>query len=243
MMASDGVIYGSCGYAFDAVTGQRKFTTHFGTYNPAVADGILYDIDGSIPGKNTLRAVDAATGKTRWAVPIGGIQPGTIAVAQGVLYIEAGAGGKLDGHEITIFDPGTGRKKWAAPVGSAYTVVGFPAIAGGMIYVNGDKLYAFDAETGQQKWDLPFSNFSSAPNISSPAVADGVVYIVNPFKNKLYALDAVSGQQKWVAPAGSGSLVIASGTVFTLDYDTDTDKDKLYATPIPAHSGGTGNQG
>jgi outer membrane protein assembly factor BamB len=53
-------------------------------------------------------------------------------------------------------------------------------------------LYALDATTGEERW-----RFQTGDTVwSSPAVANGVVY-VGSFDGNLYALDAATGQERW----------------------------------------------
>lgn len=81
---------------------------------------------------------------------------------------------------------------------------------------------------GTLKWLFP----TGAPIHSSPAVADGTVY-VGSRDNKLYALDAATGIKRWEYETGSwveSSPAIANGVVYFGSND-----GRLYA--LDAHSG------
>ncbi len=95
-------------------------------------------------------------------------------------------------------------------------------IANGVAYVgsNDAKVYAFDISTGSLKWTFTTPD----PVRSSPAVANGVVYVGS---RHLYALDASTGALKWTFMTGGyieGSPVVVDGVVYFGSYDT-----KVYA--------------
>ena len=81
-------------------------------------------------------------------------------------------------------------------------------------------LYALDAGTGAVRWA-----FKTADTIhSSPAVADGMVYVGN-MESRLYAVNADTGEQRWHFQAGTDSTyfnqhglqsspVVANGRVY-----------------------------
>src|SRR5262249_36391807 len=86
-----------------------------------------------------------------------------------------------------------------------------------------DSLYALDAATGALRWSS-----GAVWGNSSPAVANGVVYI-GSFDGNVYAFDAVTGDQLWSyttgdgvqsSPAvanGEGHLGSTDGNVYALD--------------------------
>src|SRR5436309_1642443 len=122
------------------------------------------------------------------------------AVANGFVYV-----GSQDGN-LYAFDAATGQKKGVANVGNSTS--SSPTIADGLIYIGSDNgnLYAFDATmAGQSNWvpkwvaaTNPATPTKQRGIASSPAVADGLVY-VSSRDGKLYAFDASTGQPKWVA--------------------------------------------
>lgn len=72
-----------------------------------------------------------------------------------------------------------------------------PAIVGNTVYYAcRDRLYALDAETGRVIWRYPTDQPLNAQFRSTPAVADGIVY-VGATDGNLYALSATSGNLLW----------------------------------------------
>jgi outer membrane protein assembly factor BamB/serine/threonine protein kinase len=77
-----------------------------------------------------------------------------------------------------------------------------------------------------QAWLAPVSAATADSVLSSPVVANGVVY-VGSVDDKLYAFDATTGQQRWAAPTGgsiSSSPAVIKGVVYVGSGD-----GKLYA--------------
>ncbi|HTX90495.1 MAG TPA: PQQ-binding-like beta-propeller repeat protein [Anaerolineales bacterium] len=193
----DGVVYfgdwlGTL-YALDAKTGAARWT--FNTYgpvipSPTVVDGVVY-IGSKFP---CLYAIDAATGQQKWCFKYPASIPwveSSAAVADGVVYV-----GSSDWDKVNAVDAATGELKWD------FTTQGdpwsSPAVADGVVYVGatGGGLYALDAATGSELWMVP----TGAPLktvdtrfvngiVSSPAVADGVVYF-GSLDGKLYAVSS-----------------------------------------------------
>ena len=192
-------------YALDATTGAKKWsyqTSGSIISSPTVVGGVVYV--GS--DDNTLYALDAATGAKKWSYWTRGSIESSPAVAGGIVYV-----GCFDGN-VYAFDAVTGVKKWAYKTGN--NVYNSPAVAGGIVYVGaGDgNVYALDAITGVKKWDFRIGDLLG-PLISSPAIADGVVYVAS--RANVYALDAATGVKKWLSPIqASTDPVLAGGLVY-----------------------------
>ena len=80
-----------------------------------------------------------------------------------------------------------------------------------------DKVYALDATTGSKQW-----SFATGDTVtSSPAVADGVVY-VGSGDDHVRSLDATTGTRLWRATTG-GPVVsvpaVANGVVYASSQD------------------------
>jgi outer membrane protein assembly factor BamB len=181
--ASDGSILWTkkTGYAGDSVTGQA----------PTVANGVVYVGSAS----QELYALDAETGKVRWTVPMGEETGVTPAVVDGVAYAPS------VGH-LRALDASTGEVLWTTAVtGGASS----PAVEDGIVVLGGEGASGFDATTGTLLWNAPIGYCAG----SSPAIANGVVYVsANPgnldeYTGNLYAIDALNGQVLWSAPVGS----------------------------------------
>ena len=134
--------------------------------SPAVVDGVVYV--GSSDGR--LYAIDAKTGQEKWSFKIDGGTFSSPAVTGGVVYIGI-SGSAFDGW-IYALDARTGQEKWTF---ETYSATSSPAVVDSTVYIASlhSWLYALDAKTGQEKW-----SFNTVGRIdSSPAIADGVVYV------------------------------------------------------------------
>jgi outer membrane protein assembly factor BamB len=193
-------------YAIDAATGEVLWRRRIpgaldATGGPSVWKGIVYfsALD------HTLRAYRAPTGKLLWEF---NPADGTAVVSDGTLYAFDNSGA------VYALDPRTGEEIWRAFTGAPIYAVS-AAVAGGLVYIgsaNDHKVHAFDAATGEEVW----STATGGQISSSPAVADGVLYIGSQDHN-LYAMDALTGDIVWTATTGSNvdsSPVVAYGVVY-----------------------------
>jgi outer membrane protein assembly factor BamB len=81
-----------------------------------------------------------------------------------------------------------------------------PAIVGNVIYYAcRDRLYALDAETGRLLWRYPADQPLDAQFRTTPAVAEGIVY-VGATDGNLYALSASTGKYLWAFRAQGAIL-------------------------------------
>jgi outer membrane protein assembly factor BamB len=230
---------------------------------PTVTGGVVYVGSGYY-----LYAFDAAgvSGCTAgmgpricdplWMGRTGGSIESSPAVSGGVVYVGSGDG-NLYAFDATGVSGCSGAPKTCSPLWTAnagdslyYPIVSSPAVANGMVYIgsyNG-KLYAFDATgvtgcSGSPKTCSPLWTGATGGNIdsSSPAVANGVVYI-GSHDQKLYAFGTGcnSGGRTcsplWTADTGAGidsSPAVANGLVYV---GSDNDKLRVYA--VGCASGG-----
>lgn len=202
--------------AYDASTGDLLWEVPGPTSAPTVVDGVVYAADNI----RSLWAIDAETGRKRWAARAPGGYGFGLAVADGKVYV----GGEEDDAPVFAYDSSTGALLWRTRTGGP--VVPTPAVARGRVYVgSGDQLfYALHAKTGRLLWtaDTEGGGFSSA------AVAAGAVYVGSQDSN-VYAFDAVTGQELWVASTGgditgSHATIVANGVVYVGSID-----DSVYA--------------
>jgi outer membrane protein assembly factor BamB len=217
-------------YALNAATGALiwSYPTGGQVASPAVANGLVY-VGGSFDHK--VYALNAATGALIWSYTTGDSVASSPAVANGVVYIGS------DDHKVYALNAATGALLWSYPTGNNY-VDSAPAVANGVVYVSSGvwptvqnvhrtvalhrgahalgpdfyahKVYALNAVTGALLW----SYTTYFP--SSPAVADGVVYIGSGDHN-VYALDAVTGALLWSYTTGNyvySSPAVADGVVY-----------------------------
>lgn len=180
------------------------------------------------PGVPMLGANPARTGEQPGPGPEG--EPGLLwrtyvgqaqasaAVVDGTVF--------LSGNRLYALDVTTGRERWRAEVWNAKAA---PAVADGVLYLsdvlNAESsestgyLRAIDAATGRERWHaLTGGSYSS-----SPAVADGVVYVAGG-NTDLFAFDAATGEERWrfsLGPTGClcapFSPAVADGFVVVAD--------------------------
>ena len=224
----DGVVYSGTN-AFDAVTGKLLWATNSGGLSPAVARGIVY-----IDTQDGLCAYAAARGTNVWCARNNYLPdaPSGAAVVHGIAYFGSAAG------SIFAVDAATGAQLWSSPI-SSHNAASSPAVANGVIYINGDRLFAFDAKTGAPLWSSAIVD-----GTSSPAVAGGIVYCSGG--THLAAFDAKTGAVLWsVSPAGplailGDSPAAAKGKIYigaTFPGREGSSSGTLYA--LNAHTGKT----
>jgi outer membrane protein assembly factor BamB len=109
---------------------------------------------------------------------------------------------------------------------SYYSIDASAAVVNGIVYFADDSydgsdvgtVFALNAKTGSLLW---FYNTANAVS-SSPAVANGVLYIGSTDQN-IYALNAATGAFLWKYTTGGfigSSPAVANGTVYVGSYDT-----------------------
>ncbi len=154
--------------------------------SPAVADGTVYT--SSLDGK--VYAVDAKTGKQRWAAATkGGIFSSPV-VANGVVYV-----GSMD-HWLYAMDAKSGKAQWRCDTGSP--LFASAAVADGIVCIGGNKaIYGVDAATGKEVWKQEAKGF-----FQSRAVTAGGLFFLGGWGNTFYALDTKTGTPKWTATIG-----------------------------------------
>jgi len=226
-VVSDGVVYvGSQDrrlYALDAQTGEEQSQWPVELDSeiqaaPIVADGIVYVGDQS----GVVYALDADTGDEQWTFETEGSIYAPPALAGETVYI-----GSQDGSLYAV-DTEAGTERWSYDTGSS--IESGPAIAQPdadeqeqFLYVGSDNatLYAFDISDDRP--EEPAWTFNAlGPVRSSPAVANGTVYVGSLVENErgagaLYAVDAETGSGKWdfdTDGAVVGSPAVADGTVY-----------------------------
>lgn len=200
-----GLVFSSSGdlFALDALTGRQAWrSVGYSTTAPAAVEGNLVFIhDG---GSSNLVALEAGTGTEQWSAASGGGSNPIPIVAAGVVY----------GGSFTAIEAASGTVKWSIGSTSYLTAA---ALADGLVFhlcdvcdSGNDTVVARDAETGDERWQFPLRGDAN----SSPAVADGLVYVADAAGN-LSALNAETGAEWWRFVAGGfGSPAVAAGLVY-----------------------------
>ena len=217
----NGVVYvGGIYYvdALDASTGTLLWNFHIDNYYPyygfpvAVANGVVY----AVSTYHGLYALDAGTGALLWQSTALNYAHDAPVVANGIVY-------GVDSDGIYALNASTGALIWRYPTFSS----GTPAVANGMVYaVDSGYLCALDAGTGVLLWQSK----TVGVYLSSPAVANGVVYVGSP-DNNVYAVNASTGAVLWSAVTGSAiynSPVVVNGMLYIGSTD-----GYLYAFGLP----------
>ena len=182
---------------------------------PTIADGKVYATTGQVAqyggivGTSEFACLDAYTGRTIWKLPIEALAPReSVAVAYGHLYIIPGnvttAVDEISGSEYT-----TKNQIWAIGTSS------IPVSSWHMW--RADPAHSSRAQEGPNNLTLSWKFTANGAVISSPSVADGIVYVGSQDKN-IYALGAWSGNLIWnftTLGAIESSPAIANGKVYT----------------------------
>jgi outer membrane protein assembly factor BamB len=257
--------------ALDALTGAISWqTAPFGSgaevdSSPAVAGGlVVIGQTGSCFNCGGIRAFDQVTGALRWYA--GGTGHSSVrfesaAIAGSVVYVSIEDGG------LDALDLATGQRQWTGTIANVSGAQNWstPAVSGGQVFVAGNdgKLYAFGVGCGtggascSPIW-TGVVNGNAFPTFrgvfASPAVANGLVYIVGDDSNQLahvnaFAVNCASGggacSPLWSASlnydtqtlgSNASSAIIANGTVLTNGYSitgTSGSQPSLLAYRLP----------
>ena len=184
-----------------------------GESSPAIVKGILYF--GSTDGN--LYALNATDGMKLWNYSTGGPVESSPAVDNGIVYAGSSNG------SLYALNATNGDKIWSFSTDIIYSS---PTFVDDVVYFAGSHtVYALNAKSGLMLWN---NSITSAywGIYSSPAVANGVVYIGSDDHN-LYALNATDGRQLWVYPTENwveSSPTVANGIVYVSSED-----ENLYA--------------
>jgi outer membrane protein assembly factor BamB len=239
--------------AFDASSGAIKWQTHFQVGNgnevdssPAVAGGLVVIgqtggcFDGTCGG---LWAFDQSNGNVRWHVGAGVLGHSSIrfespSIAGGVVYVSIEDGG-LDARDLA-----TGQLLWTGTIANVTGAQNWstPAVSDGRVFVAGNdgKLYAFAVGCGtggascSPIWTARLNGPSYTKAVfASPAVANGLVYIVGDDDFSVahvnaFAVNCATGggacSPLWSASlnydtqtlgSDASSAIVANGTVLT----------------------------
>lgn len=174
-------------FAFDAVTGQRRWKTNLGglIYGSASChigpEGTVY-----VARYGGVHALNGDTGAEKWNHPFPGGWSPTLAIGpDGTLYVAAGY--------LYALNPADGTVRWEW---HGDFVNGVPILAAnGLLFITSGrgKIMAASMVTGQRVWDFTLEDTS----LTSAAVGgDGTLYALS--EGKLVALDGTTGEQQWL---------------------------------------------
>ena len=239
----DGNLYAfnanGCGFEFCSPLWVGVMDSQFATLSsPAVVNGVVYI--GSEDHKLYAFAAGGCGQNTcspLWTATMGGAIDSAPLVANGIVYVGS------EDHRFYAFPAGGCGRSSCAPLWIVNTGGGInssPAIGNSVVYFGSQdgRLYAVSANGCASLFCRPIWTAQVGTTIfaSSPAVANGVVYIAsfnepNTFNSNLYAFAASCGspvcRPLWTAPAGqfvASSPAVANGMVYIGSGD-----DLLYA--------------
>lgn len=207
-------------YALDLASGQLAWKYHGpGTLLwpgfPTVADGKIYATTGEVAqyggavGTSEFVCLNAYTGSLNWKLPIEALAPReSVAIAYGHLYLIPGtvtdAVDATSGSEYDSFN-----QVWAIGTNTT-TTSDWPMW-------RSDPSHSSTAQAGPSSLSLAWKFTTNGSVISSPSVANGIVYVGSQDKN-IYALGAFSGSLIWkftTQDAQVSSVAVVNGRVYT----------------------------
>jgi outer membrane protein assembly factor BamB len=209
--------------ALDARTGRRRWRAvlrrgaDLRWAAPVLAEGLVLVAstprDPRIAAGDALHALDAATGRARWEVPLPARGPGLhqrprLAGAAGGVVLAVAADG-LVGLSV-----GDGRERWRLPLADRHRWV---ALGGGRVYALAAGLaMAVDPATGRVLWGT-----LTGAAVGPPLPVGGRLYV--PTTRGLEAKEASTGQIAWFGDWRqlTGGAVVAGGRVVVATRDGD----------------------
>ncbi|MBN1280363.1 MAG: PQQ-binding-like beta-propeller repeat protein [Candidatus Thermoplasmatota archaeon] len=161
-------------------------------------------------------SVAPATNTTLWTYATTGQIGSSPAVSDGYVFV-----GCMD-QNVYCVNGATGELRWQYDTG--HYVSSSPAIYENMVYVgsndlpgsNGSKLYCLNASSGAKLWEYTTGDGSMYGVYSSPAVAEGRVY-VGSGDHKVYCCDAYTGGKLWEYSTGyevASSPAVVNNSVY-----------------------------
>ncbi len=208
---------------------------------PVLLVGTGLSAQGTFHGDNARSGVFSCPApqsleKPAWVFKTGGAVLSSAAVAQGVAYFGS------DDRNLYAVNLADGNLLWKYSTGGK--IRSTPAVAEGVVYFGSydGNVYALCAKTGEKIWQFATGgerhfeakglhgakpSSQTIPDFwdlyaSSPAVAEGVVYIGSGDGN-LYALCAKTGQLLWSFATGNvvhSSPAVAGGVVYFGSFDS-----------------------
>lgn len=195
---------------WDLYTGEELwrtvFGTDYGTYSaPLVAEQGVY-VSHDTDSHSGMLGIDASNGLRNWAIEFdwGNYANWTPSYADGKLYTHFGQ--SFCEREIA-----TGKVRWCKTVPwSEWAMDSAPVIGEGRaVVVGSDALYAHDLNGNSSTLWFRLGDWRER----IPAIADGVVYALNP--ENLQALRLTDGEIVWTFPSDPGPV---HAPIVTRDY-------------------------
>lgn len=203
-------------------------------HSPIVLNNTIYlSTNHELPSSftSTLYALDAASGKQKWAFEQKGLIDPVDSwpiIINGILYVDITHPDDDNSGTLYALDVNSGHEKWSL---QTEDLISFsPTIVDSIIYVaSHNTLYALNALLGNKLWTEQINGLTKF----SPIVANGMIYVASldssPTDTVISALDAVSGHIKWshrVESFQTAPLTVGNGIVYV---ETDYGSGTIYA--------------
>jgi len=193
-------------YALDAATGAELWKQEKaggGNSSP-----VLWNAGGRAlvvcHGRATLDAVDAKTGEVVWSVPGGG--DSTPAIRGDLLAVQTRK--PEPGLVVYRIKPDGAAQLWLAPY-DALRTQSSPIVDRGYVYLaDNDVQLCFDAANGSQRWTAAVPG-----SISSPALADGKLFVMINNGNNVQVLRADGTERVELGKANVKAAWVPSPTI------------------------------
>jgi outer membrane protein assembly factor BamB len=182
---------------------------------------------GEQPGKSSMLAFEAKTGKLRWNQPR---VSSRVCFSTPCIYQPAGGVPELictstsDG--VFSLDPLTGQENWKTPGTLTMRVVSSPLIAEGLIFGSvgsGGGGNTITAVRPGSKPEVAYTIKANASYVPTLVAQNGLLFIFND-KGVVSCADVATGEIHWrerLTRGFSGSPVIGDGKVYIIDDDGD----------------------
>ncbi len=171
-----------------------------------------------IMGKDgALHALDAATGREQWSVPLSGNNRGCVSrplVSDGVVYLTATvsttAPGEPRAYALFALDASNGQERWRTIVrleGQRGSVcLTQPILDGDAIYASGEHaIFAFDTRTGRSRWkptERKGMVNGKLRKFTLSTLVDAGSTVIGMSDTSLVAIEKSSGKVAWELPGG-----------------------------------------
>jgi len=173
------------------------------TTSPAVAEGMVFV--GTLSGK--FYALDMTTGEIIWMFKTDSSISSSPAVMDGITFF-----GTMEPGKVYALDSYTGLVRWVYEVPNGAAVYSSPAIFDDKIFVGSSDRYL--RCLSKFEGNLLWSTYIGGERLSSPAIADNMIFITSPY---VYAVDMLTGKLIWTYVtdwAVISSPAVADGLVF-----------------------------
>lgn len=203
--------------------GKSSLFARFSGETARIGGGIGFSADKLYLGTEDgeVFALDSATGKLLWRVPVKGEVLASPAAGEGLVVVATTAG------NVIALDPETGEQRWIfEDEQPALTIRGVsePVIeAGGVIYGSGTgRVGVLIAERGYQAWEEAIVAPQGSTDLSrlvdvdaKPIVVAGTLYSI-AYNGELVAMELRSGRQLWKRDYASFRNMTVAGNILYL---------------------------